>query len=112
MEQIKETSCIKKGVIEALTNSITLNEKMDNQVEAFLIEMAEDFIETCLDTGCQYAKHKNSDILGGDDVVLAMQKHFNISEVAKNHNLFNQIKSFEINKVSTNDHQKRLECKL
>lgn len=98
------------SISENITKSITLNEKLDSQVETYLVEMGDEFLSSILESACLYAKHRGSDTLSNEDILLAMSILYNISEPSKaNSTLFNQLKYMEINKSCTADHKKRLE---
>jgi len=104
-------SCLKKGAIENILTSLTHNEKLDTQVEVYLLEIAHNFIETNIESACMYAKHKGNDNISGEDIALSLEKNFNIGEiVSKNtNNAMINNKISDINKQSTADHIKRLE---
>lgn len=112
--KIKESytySCLKKGTIENILASLSYNEKLDIQVEEYLVEIAQDFIETNLESACIYAKHKGCDTISNEDIALSLDKNFNIGEVVSktvNNALLNN-KITDLNKPSTSDHCKRLE---
>lgn len=103
-------SLINKSIIELLVEKITKNEKLDSQVEHYIKEIAEDFIETNLNTAFLIGKHKNNDTLTSEEVSLSMEKNYNIKEIPKKgSSSFTQFKMNDIQKNPTADHMKRLE---
>ena len=102
-------SLLKKGKLEDITKSVTTTERLDSQVETYLIEMADGFIDNVLEYSCIYAKHRGNETVSSDDVTLSMAKVFNVQNIGKNKAFFNNLKSMDINKSMTADHKKRLE---
>jgi len=68
-------SILKYNSLSELCNDISNTENLDINVEKFLSEMADNYVESILDTACQIAKHKKSDFLTVADLSIAMGKY-------------------------------------
>ena len=103
------TSVLKANSLTDLCNELTSTECLDVNVEKFLSEMADNFMDTVLDNACLIAKHKKSETVTIEDIAIAIEQNFDIYEPSKYTRRLGQIKSSEIKNVSTNDHRKRME---
>ena len=103
------TSVLRSNALTDLCNELTSTESLDINVEKFLGEMAENFIETVLDSACSYAKHKKSDKVFIEDLGFAVSQNFDIYEPNKYNRQINQLKASEIKGATTADHKKRME---
>ena len=103
------TSILKGNAISDLCSELTSTETLDINVEKFLVEMADNFIDTVLDSASLIAKHKKSELVSIEDMAIAIEENFDIYEPSKYTRRLGQIKSNEIKNVSTNDHRKRME---
>ena len=55
------TSILRPNSLSDICNDLSPAEALDINVEKFLAEMADNFMETVIDTACQIAKHKKTD---------------------------------------------------
>ena len=60
LKNFYNTSVLKNNSISDLCNNLTSTETLDINVEKFLTEMGDNFIETILDDACIIAKHKKT----------------------------------------------------
>jgi transcription initiation factor TFIID subunit TAF12 len=74
MKDFYSTSLLKYNTLSELCNEISNTESLDINVEKFLSEIADNYVESVLDTACQIAKHKKSDYLTASDLSIAMGK--------------------------------------
>jgi transcription initiation factor TFIID subunit 12 len=103
------TSVLRPDAISELCNNLTSTETIDINVEKFLTEMSDNFIETILDDACIIAKHKNNDIVDIEDLATSIEKNFDIFEPNKYTQQLNLLKSNFIHINPTYDHKKRVE---
>jgi len=64
--------------IRQLVASIKADEKFDKDVEQFLLDIADEFVDNVAERACMLAKHRGSNILEVKDVQLHLEKHWNI----------------------------------
>ena len=102
-------SVLKQNSLTEICNELTSTECLDNNVEKFLTEMADNFLDTVIDNACLIAKHKNSDLVTIEDLATAIKENFDIYEPSKYTKHYDLIKGNNIRNISTNDHKKRLE---
>ncbi|KAK4790043.1 hypothetical protein SAY86_017347 [Trapa natans] len=79
---VNDESCtriISKRTIAELLNQIDPSEKLDLDVEDVLIDIAEEFIETITTFGCSLAKHRKSTTLEAKDILLHLEKNWNMT---------------------------------
>ena len=102
-------SVLKQDAINELCRELTSSENIDIEVEKFLVEMADNFMNTVLDSSCSLAKHKNSDKVEIEDFASAINDNFGICEPSLYTSALNQMNIDSLRSTSTNDHKKRLE---
>jgi transcription initiation factor TFIID subunit TAF12 len=108
-KDIYVTSVLKQNALADICSELTSTETLDINVEKFLADMADNFLDTVLDSACQLAKHKKNDKVSIEDIAIAIEQNFDIFEPNKYTKRLSQIKTNEIKNISTNDHKKRLE---
>lgn len=95
---------IGKRSIQELVNQIDPSEKLDPEVEDILIDIAEEFVESITTFGCSLAKHRQSSTLEAKDILLHLERNWNMTLPGFGGD---EIKTFK--KPSTNDlHRERL----
>ncbi|KAF6165990.1 hypothetical protein GIB67_012887 [Kingdonia uniflora] len=95
---------LSKRSIHELVTQIDPSEKLDPDVQDILVEIAEDFVESITTFACSFAKHRKSNTLEAKDILLHLEKNWNIALPGFGGD---EIKSFK--KPFTNDiHKERL----
>ncbi|XP_022133029.1 transcription initiation factor TFIID subunit 12 [Momordica charantia] len=68
----------KRSICE-LVNQIDPSERLDPEVEDILVDLAEEFVESITTFGCSLAKHRRSTTLEAKDILLHLEKNWNIT---------------------------------
>lgn len=84
MEAEKQQPILSKRRLRELVEQVDPTEKLDPDVEAILLEIADDFIYNVTKSACKLARHRQSDTLEVRDLQLHLGTIFDDSDY--NHN--------------------------
>ena len=102
-------STLSPNAIPKICSELTSTEILDEDVEKYLAEMADNFINTTFESACSLAKHRNSDKVEVEDFASAIYDNFGIYEPSAYTSTINLMNINNLKSQSTSDHQKRLE---
>ena len=107
-EYVRENLSDIKVPCEVIYNPIEKHD-MPDDVEKYLVEMADNFMNVVFDSACSLAKHRNSDKVEVGDFASAINDNFGLYEPSIYSATINQMNINSIKNTSTADHKKRLE---
>jgi len=76
--QIENNEIITRQKLQELLTQITPNMRLDPEVEDYLLDVADDFVESATTFGCDLAKHRKSSTLEVKDLQLHIEKNCGI----------------------------------
>lgn len=69
---------LNKQRLQELVTEIDPSEQLDEDVEDYLLQMTDDFIEKLVTDSCQVARHRGSSALEVKDIQLILEKYYNM----------------------------------
>ncbi|KAG5003156.1 hypothetical protein GLYMA_10G070700v4 [Glycine max] len=72
-------SILSKRSIHELVNQVDPLEKLEPEVADILVDIAENFLESITRSGCSLAKHRKSTTLEAKDILLHLEKNWNMT---------------------------------
>ena len=106
---IYKNSVLAPNAISKICSELTSTEILEEDVEKYLVEMADNFINTTFDSACSLARYKNSDKVEASDIASAIYDNFGIYEPSNYTTDINKMNIDNMKSQSTSDHQKRME---
>ncbi|CAN4117279.1 unnamed protein product [Withania somnifera] len=70
---------LSKRSIQDIVTQIDPSEKLDPEVEDILVDIAEEFVESITTVGCSLAKHRKSNTLEAKDIILHLERNWNMT---------------------------------
>lgn len=77
-DRTRTTAVLSKKRIQDLVQEIDNSQKIDDDVQEVLVDIANDFIERVVGSACQLAKHRGSETLEAKDVQLHLERNWNL----------------------------------
>ncbi|XP_057974857.1 transcription initiation factor TFIID subunit 12 isoform X2 [Malania oleifera] len=73
------SSILSKRSIQELVTQVDPSERLDPEVEDILVDIAEEFVESITTFGCSLAKHRKSATLEAKDIILHLERNWNMT---------------------------------
>ena len=108
-KEFYRNSFLSNNAIPKIFSELTSTEILDEDVEKYLVNMADNFINTAFESACSLAKYRNTDKVEPSDFASAIYDNFGIYEPSANTQTINLMNINNLKGHSTNDHKKRME---
>ena len=108
-KEFYRNSFVSNNAIPKIFSELTSTEILDEDVEKYLVNMADNFINTAFESACSLAKYRNTDKVEPSDFASAIYDNFGIYEPSANTQTINLMNINNLKGHSTNDHKKRME---
>ncbi|EPS61934.1 hypothetical protein M569_12859, partial [Genlisea aurea] len=70
---------INKRSIQNIASQIDPSERLESELESILVDVGEEYLESILTSGCSLAKHRKSTSLEVKDILLHVEKNWNMT---------------------------------
>eukprot|EP00127_Corallochytrium_limacisporum_P002993 Clim_evm40s144 gene=Clim_evmTU40s144 len=78
-EQLATRELLNRRALRELMNQIVPDKRVEHEVEGYLLQMADDFVERVTAAACSLARHRGAKSLGVQDVALHLKRYWGIS---------------------------------